>query len=56
MICNNTVKTRSQSAIVLVSYNDVYITWSIIGRLRYINSASIHSMCYFYHVYVKVLL
>ena len=31
-----TVKTRSQSAIILVSYNGVHITRSIIGRLRYL--------------------
>ena len=30
------VKTRSQLAIILISYNGVHITRSIIGRLRYL--------------------
>ena len=29
------MKTRNESAILLVSYNTEYKTWSIVGSLRY---------------------
>ena len=35
LIPNKTVKTRSESAILSVSYNTEYKTWSIDGSLRY---------------------
>ena len=38
MICEKYSETRSKLAIVLVSYNYVYITWLIIGRLRYLSA------------------
>ena len=46
MISEKTVKTRRELAIISVSYNRIYLIWSIIGHLHYVHNYVIAHIIY----------